>query len=984
MGSHFGCGYHLIFSSAEGEFSTDQVDDILKQCHTVIPETKLERHIGQDLNIVLPFEAVDRFPKLFTALDDEQKRLGFESYGILLTSMDEVFLKCAHQSNKKDDVYIADAKTDNFKLQDPKFGGFILFLMQIKACLTKNVKVWIRDWNMYVTQFLAAVGFAIVIINRHQTSKLFSPQANDRLLLSTKGWYDSYDYVDQKVPVFIDESVVDLQDNLTTCVVNSLDNTYESQLFLGNKSAEADDILVENFNSIGNTAFDQSYFQGIGFSTSKIFSGWLFTNPWAHTTVKNAAHIMYNGQHFHTLPSAHSFMSNVLLKFFQMSDGKEQTASITSYNHPLPLNKTELKNVNAKSEDGANFGRNLASNMLFSFVCAMMTKHVVTEKASKSKHVQTLAGINSFVYWFSFYLVDLVKASILCFLVAMYYKLSGDSVFGWEQQWQYCFSYLFLICWAMLPLMYLFSLLFQTPSVCVVLCMFLSTILSIVLRIFLAMWRSALSDEGSESEAYIKLENATRDYFPPYTFQDILEKHYTNNESIYLCTQNDEFANLCEEENITYSPDYWAYEDESGLGVGRQVALMCNQGLIYFCILVILEFLNNQISIKGIIMNNLMKKNQVTIGGNGQELDYEDVDVVREMKAVQADPDIHKKHVLVTKGVQKVYVNQNSTIMAVQNNNFRVKRNTCFGLLGINGAGKTTLFKMLTGDESVTSGDCYINGYSIVTEKAKAQAQVGYTPQFDALIEHLTGKETLEMYSDLRGLTTRDKEHSVKELLRVLDILPHMNKPCGIYSGGNKRKLSVALAMIGEPPLLFLDEPSTGMDPGARHALWDGIVKIQNRGTSVVLTSHSMEECEALCSSLAIMVNGRFKCFGSVQHLRNRFGQGYTLEVSLKEENEESARIVEETFKEYELYPKESHGDYFVYDFPWLEEKEAVGGEEDSERKTNVTLSILFTKMEALKNMPDSNFVSYSVRQRTLEELFLSFTKSQRVDTLQG
>lgn len=153
---------------------------------------------------------------------------------------------------------------------------------------------------------------------------------------------------------------------------------------------------------------------------------------------------------------------------------------------------------------------------------------------------------------------------------------------------------------------------------------------------------------------------------------------------------------------------------------------------------------------------------------------------------------------------------------------------------------------MLTGDEGITSGDCWTSGYSLVTERGQAQMAVGYCPQFNALIDDLTGRETLKMFCGLRGISERDTMQSIEELLEILDLKVHADKPCGIYSGGNKRKLSVALAMIGEPKLLFLDEPSTGMDPGARHALWDSIVKIQQRGSSVILTSHSMEECEAL------------------------------------------------------------------------------------------------------------------------------------------
>ncbi|CAH3155542.1 unnamed protein product, partial [Porites evermanni] len=101
------------------------------------------------------------------------------------------------------------------------------------------------------------------------------------------------------------------------------------------------------------------------------------------------------------------------------------------------------------------------------------------------------------------------------------------------------------------------------------------------------------------------------------------------------------------------------------------------------------------------------------------------------------------------------------------------------------------------------------------------------------------------------------------------------------FSGGNRRKLSTAIALVGNPPIIFLDEPTTGMDPVARRFLWDTLTGVLKDGRSIVLTSHSMEECEALCTRLAIMVNGHFKCLGSTQHLKSRFGRGYTLMVKV-------------------------------------------------------------------------------------------------------
>uniref|UniRef100_A0AAY4A5X7 P-type phospholipid transporter n=1 Tax=Denticeps clupeoides TaxID=299321 RepID=A0AAY4A5X7_9TELE len=203
----------------------------------------------------------------------------------------------------------------------------------------------------------------------------------------------------------------------------------------------------------------------------------------------------------------------------------------------------------------------------------------------------------------------------------------------------------------------------------------------------------------------------------------------------------------------------------------------------------------------------------------------------------------------------------------------------CFGLLGINGAGKTTTFKMLTGDIAASSGEAFLNGYSIQNEMRDVHQNMGYCPQFDAINELLTGREHLEFYGRLRGVPEREVPMVAEWGIQKLGLVKYANKTAGTYSGGNKRKLSTAMALIGCPPVVFLDEPTTGMDPRARRFLWDCILSVIKEGRSVVLTSHSMEECEALCTRMAIMVNGRFKCLGSIQHLKSKFGEGYTLIV---------------------------------------------------------------------------------------------------------
>lgn len=186
---------------------------------------------------------------------------------------------------------------------------------------------------------------------------------------------------------------------------------------------------------------------------------------------------------------------------------------------------------------------------------------------------------------------------------------------------------------------------------------------------------------------------------------------------------------------------------------------------------------------------------------------------------------------------------------------------------------------MLTGDENISSGDAWVDGFSIRNELNEVHQRIGYCPQFDALIDDLTGRETLKIFALIRGVPRKNINALAVQLADDLNFTKHLDKKTKEYSGGNKRKLSTALTLIGDPSVIYLDEPTSGMDVGARRQLWNMVIKTRNSGKSVVLTSHSMEECEVLCNRLAIMVNGEFKCLGSVQHLKNKFSKGFFLTI---------------------------------------------------------------------------------------------------------
>ncbi|KAH9679348.1 ABC transporter A family member 1 [Citrus sinensis] len=259
----------------------------------------------------------------------------------------------------------------------------------------------------------------------------------------------------------------------------------------------------------------------------------------------------------------------------------------------------------------------------------------------------------------------------------------------------------------------------------------------------------------------------------------------------------------------------------------------------------------------------------------------EDVDVqVERNRVLSGSVD---NAIIYLRNLRKVYPGgkRSDAKVAVHSLTFSVQAGECFGFLGTNGAGKTTTLSMISGEEYPTDGTAFIFGKDIRSDPKAARRLIGYCPQFDALLEYLTVQEHLELYARIKGVAEYRMDDVVMEKLVEFDLLKHAKKPSFTLSGGNKRKLSVAIAMIGDPPIVILDEPSTGMDPIAKRFMWEVISRLSTRQgkTAVILTTHSMNEAQALCTRIGIMVGGQLRCIGSPQHLKTRFGNFLELEV---------------------------------------------------------------------------------------------------------
>lgn len=220
--------------------------------------------------------------------------------------------------------------------------------------------------------------------------------------------------------------------------------------------------------------------------------------------------------------------------------------------------------------------------------------------------------------------------------------------------------------------------------------------------------------------------------------------------------------------------------------------------------------------------------------------------------------------------------------VAVKSLSLAVESGEVFGLLGHNGAGKTTTMRIMIAEEAPTRGKVQIGGHNVTSNMAKAFQLMGYCPQHDAQWKNVTVREHLECYAAIRGVPSGDINRVVENYMGGLQIREHAAKQTQHCSGGTRRKLSFAMAMVGGPKVVLLDEPSTGMDPRSKRFLWDTILASFQGKRSAILTTHSMEEADALCSRVGIMVKGELRCLGSTQHLKNLYGAGYTLEMKLR------------------------------------------------------------------------------------------------------
>uniref|UniRef100_F6Y251 P-type phospholipid transporter n=2 Tax=Monodelphis domestica TaxID=13616 RepID=F6Y251_MONDO len=636
--------------------------------------------------------------------------------------------------------------------------------------------------------------------------------------------------------------------------------------------------------------------------------------------------VWFNNKGWHAMVTFLNVANNAILRAKLPKAMDPEDFGITLINQPLNLTKEQLSEITVLT---TSIDAMVAICVIFamSFIPASFVLYLIQERVSKAKHLQFVSGVSPTTYWVTNFLWDIVNYSVSAGLVVGIFIGFQKRAYTSPQNLPALIALLFLYGWAVIPMMYPASFLFDVPST--------AYVALACANLFIGINSSAITfvlELFENNRTLLKFSAMLRKAL-------LIFPHFCLGRGLIDLAVNQAVTDVYAAFGEEHSSDPFQWDL-----IGKNLVAMAVEGGVYFAMNLLIQhhfFLTRWIA-----------------EPPKQPISDEDDDVAEERQRILSGS--NKTDILRLHELTKIY--SGTTSPAVDRLCIGVRPGECFGLLGVNGAGKTTTFKMLTGDISVTSGDAIVAGNSILTQISEVHQHMGYCPQFDAIDDLLTGREHLYLYARLRGVPTEDIKRVANWCIQSLGLSVYADHLVGTYSGGNKRKLSTAIALIGCPPLVLLDEPTTGMDPQSRRLLWNAIVGIIRDGRAVVLTSHSMEECEALCTRLAIMVRGTFQCLGTIQHLKYKFGDGYIVTMKIKP-------------PKVGLLPDLNPAEQFLQaNFP---------GSVQRERHYNmlqyrISSSSLARIFQLLISNKDSLYIEeYSVTQTTLDQVFVNFAKQQ-------
>ena len=812
----------------------------------------------------------------FTKFDDNVKKLRIKSYSVSMPTLEDVFLNVAAEDNNN------NIKSKE-ELEQQQENDKILYNSNLREDYTKNSKflndfkismkrrylITIRDIKGFLMEILCPIILTLfgLLLSKIEIGYKSGPvEVSFEELGKQNIIYSSYDDTNINLNDFILEDIpstkiegltIDNFPDKKDAVKEYINKIYEIQKDTEDSSKKEVDMASDDYTG---------YF------------GSLFMLDVDNSNKKYEFIIALNARVRQGLPIySHYFLKHILEK----ACGKKLSITFTHYPLPMTHDLSESK----------SFGNKIAIVLFLAIALALIPANFITifvkERANNSKHLMRISGINITSYWIVNYIFELVKYYFtggVCLLLLYLFDAYKDYLY---------ISYITLGP-SLVSSTYCLSFFFNNESDAqniVILINFLFGYLgSIIVNVL----------RGIESAKLVaKIIEYIFGVVPIFCF-DFAFILLTNPMGIYLVDYPNEFYNFKGDEMIKKFNLMLA-----------MVIYSSAECVLYTLLHIYIESqvysfkkstdnkLENDINDSEVI-KEINKVNNIEIISSSEN----DLIKIDGRTTIDDTKDLKEElYAVKVKNLRKIYTNgccskQESDIIAIKNLNFAIMPGECFGLLGLNGAGKTTTFKCITQELSQDNGKIYVNNTDISGHFNELNELFGYCPQFDAIFELLSVYENLEFYASIKGIKKSSIQSLVNAMIKEMALDEFTNKIAGRLSGGNKRKLAVAISMLCNPPIILLDEPSTGMDPEARRFMWSVIHKMSTKGrkSSVIMTTHSMDEAETLCKRMAIMVNGEFVCMGKANQIKDKYGYGYEADVRIKPMNESQKKEIYDKF----------------------------------------------------------------------------------------
>ncbi|XP_011717931.2 ATP-binding cassette sub-family A member 6 isoform X1 [Macaca nemestrina] len=865
-----------------------------------IPDAKLKTKNKEKLVYTLPLERTNIFPDLFSNLDKCSDQ-GVTGYDISMSTLNEIFMKLEGQSTIEQDFKQVEMIRDSESLNE----------MELAHSSLSEMQTAVSDMHLWRMQVFAMARLRFLKLKR-QTKVLLTlllvfgiamfPLIVENIMYAMLN--EKIDWEFKTELYFLSPGQLPQEPRTSLLIINNTESNIEDFI----KSLKHQNILLEvdDFENRNGT-------DGLSYNGAIIVSGKQKDYRFS---------VVCNTKRLHCFPILMNIISNGLLRMLN------HTQHIRIESSPFPLSHIGLW---TGLPDGSFF--------LFLVLCSIspyFTMGSISDYKKNAKSQLWISGLYTSAYWcgqalvdVSFFILILLAMYLIFYIENMQYLLITSQIMfalvivtpG------YAASLVFLI--------YMISFIFRKRRKNSALWSFYFFFASII------MFVTALI-----SNFDLSILITTMVLVPSYTLLGFKT-----------------FLEMRDQQHYRESP-------EANFKLSATDFLVCFipyfQTLLFIFVLRCMELKYGKKRMRKDPVFRISPQSRDAKPNPEEPIDEdEDVQAERIRTATALTTSIlDEKPVIIASCLHKEYAGQKKSCfskrkkkIAARNISFCVQEGEILGLLGPNGAGKSSSIRMISGITKPTAGEVELKGCSSVL------GHLGYCPQENVLWPMLTAREHLEVYAAVKGLRKVDARLAITRLVSAFKLHEQLNVPVQKLTTGTMRKLCFVLSLLGNSPVLLLDEPSTGIDPTGQQQMWQAIqAVVKNTERGVLLTTHNLAEAEALCDRVAIMVSGRLRCIGSIQHLKNKLGKDYILELKVKEPSQVTL-VHTEILK---LFPQaagqERYSSLLTYKLPVADV---------------YPLSQAFHKLEAVKH--NFNLEEYSLSQCTLEKVFLELSKEQEV-----